>query len=99
MTGAEMLISGQRTAEHIRLNAEFDRWFMERLGAGDEESLARIAPDEAFEKAGIGSLELHTWIAALAAHQSAGGTPPIKQIYSPTLEYGIGYGMAYSLPP
>jgi 2,3-dihydroxyphenylpropionate 1,2-dioxygenase len=99
LTGADMLISGQRTAEHIRLNADFDRWFMARLGEGDAESLARIPPDEAFEKAGIGSLELHTWIAALAAHQSAGGAPPTQQIYSPTLEYGIGYGMAYSPVP
>lgn len=99
ISGADMLISGERTAEHIRLNAEFDRWFMARLGAGDEETLARIPPEEAFEKAGIGSLELHTWIAALAAHQGAGGAPPTQQIYSPTLEYGIGYGMAYSPVP
>ena len=99
MTGADMLISGQRTAEHIRLNAEFDRWFMARMGAGDEQSLAAISPQEAFEKAGIGSLELHTWIAALAAQLAAGGQAPSEQIYSPTLEYGIGYGMAYSPVP
>lgn len=99
ITGADMLISGQRTAEHIRLNAEFDRWFMERLSAGDLASLSALSADEAFEQAGIGSLELHAWIAALAAHQSAGGSPPAEQIYSPTLEYGIGYGMAYSRLP
>jgi 2,3-dihydroxyphenylpropionate 1,2-dioxygenase len=99
ITGADMLISGQRTAEHIRLNATFDRWFMGRLVAGDLQALAGLKADEAFEQAGIGSLELHAWIAALAAHQSAGGCAPSKQIYSPTLEYGIGYGMAYSPLP
>lgn len=97
--GADMLISGQRTAQDIRLNADFDRWFMARFAAGDTDALVRMPPDEAFEKAGIGSLELHTWIASLAAQQAAGGVLPTQQCYSPTLEYGIGYGMAFSPQP
>ena len=88
--GADMLISGLRTAKDIRLNADFDRWYMTHLGKGDIDVLANIPPDDAFERAGIGSLELHTWIAALAAQQAAGGALPTEQIYSPTLEYGIG---------
>jgi 2,3-dihydroxyphenylpropionate 1,2-dioxygenase len=99
MVGADMLISGLRTAEHIRLNADFDCWFMARIAAGDAESLSVLPADKAFETAGIGSLELHAWLAALAAQQAAGGSLPTEQIYSPTLEYGIGYGMAYSPAP
>jgi 2,3-dihydroxyphenylpropionate 1,2-dioxygenase len=97
--GADMLISGLRTAHDIRLNAKFDTWFLDRFVAGDIEALASVPPDQAFDTAGIGSLELHTWIAALAAQQAAGGPPPTEHIYSPTLEYGIGYGMAYSPLP
>jgi len=97
--GADMLISGQRTLQDIRLNPEFDREFMARFVAGDLEHLASIDADECFAQAGIGSLELHTWIAALAAQRAAGGALASHHLYSPTLEYGIGYGMAWSPPP
>jgi 2,3-dihydroxyphenylpropionate 1,2-dioxygenase len=99
LTGAQMLVDGRRTAQDIRLNPAFDRWFMERYVAADVDALAQCPAEKAFEDAGLGALELHTWIAALAAHRAAGGERPTQGIYSPTLEYGIGYGMAYSLPP
>jgi len=97
--GADMLISGQRTRQDIRLNPAFDRQFMARFVAGDLEQLAAMNADECFAQAGIGSLELHTWIAALAAQRAAGGALASRHLYSPTLEYGIGYGMAWSPPP
>jgi len=96
--GADMLISGQRTEQDIKLNPEFDRAFMRRVVTGNLDALAAMDADAAFTTAGIGSLELHTWIAALAAQRAGGGTLPTESIYSPTLEYGIGYGMAYSMP-
>ncbi len=99
VTGADMLISGKRTEADIRLNPEFDREFMARFTTGDLDALAALDADECFARAGIGSLELHTWIAALAAQCAAGGPLPSRQIYAPTLEYGIGYGMAWSPPP
>jgi 2,3-dihydroxyphenylpropionate 1,2-dioxygenase len=99
LVGAQMLISGQRTERDICLNPAFDREFMARLVAGELEALAAMDADACFAQAGIGSLELHTWIAALAAQCAAGGALPSRQIYSPTLEYGIGYGMAWSPPP
>jgi 2,3-dihydroxyphenylpropionate 1,2-dioxygenase len=99
VTGADMLISGQRTEQDIRLNADFDRQFMARFVAGDLDSLGSMDADKCFAEAGIGSLELHTWIAALAAQRASGGALPSRHIYSPTLEYGIGYGMAWSPPP
>jgi len=96
VTGAEMLVAGTRTAQDIRLNEQFDRWYMRCVAAGAVDELAAFPPERAFEQAGVGSLELHCWIAALAAQKAAGGALPTRQIYSPTLEYGIGYGMAYS---
>ena len=99
VTGADMLVSGQRTAADIRLNPGFDREFMAHFVAGELDALAALDADDCFARAGIGSLELHTWIAALAAQRAAGGALPSRQIYAPTLEYGIGYGMAWSPPP
>ena len=96
--GAEMLVSGQRTKEDIKLNPAFDEWFMDRFAVGDLDAFDALDADETFKRAGIGSLELHTWIAALAAQMSAGGALPDRNIYAPTLEYGIGYGMAFSQP-
>jgi 2,3-dihydroxyphenylpropionate 1,2-dioxygenase len=96
--GAAMLVSGARTKEDIRLNPEFDRWFMDRFADGDVEALSRLSPEDMLARAGLGSLELHTWVAALAAHSAAGGSPPSQSIYAATLEYGGGYGMAFSVP-
>ena len=99
VAGADMLISGQRTKQDIRLNPDFDRAFMARFVAGDLDALAALDVDQCFAQAGIGSLELHTWIAALAAQRAGGGALPSRHVYSPTLEYGIGYGMAWSPAP
>jgi len=91
--GATMLVDGRRTARDICLNPEFDEWFMARLVAGDFAALAALDPSDTVRRAGIGSMELHTWVAAAAAHESAGGAAPDRWLYAPTLEYGIGYGM------
>ena len=45
------------------------------------------------EEAGIGSMELHTWIAAAAAHKAAGGEKARKlDFYSVAPEIGIAAG-------
>lgn len=91
--GAVMLVDGRRTPEDICLNPGFDTWFMERIVAGDHAALVALNPEETVKRAGIGSMELHAWIAASAAHQVAGGGLPERSLYVPALEYGIGYGM------
>lgn len=94
--GADMLISGARTREDIKLNPEMDQWFLKQLEDGTLEALDDMANMETVEKAGIGFMELHTWIAARAAHMASGSTAKPVTTYSPALEYGIGYGMAYT---
>ena len=69
---------------------------MEAITAGRLEEFDRLVPEEMLERSGVGSLELHTWVAAAAAERAAGGTAPKHSLYAPTLEYGIGYGMAYT---
>jgi hypothetical protein len=50
------------------------------------------------ETAGIGSVEVHGWLAAAAAHAEMGGTPPCCDIYAQAVEYGIAVGIMHSDP-
>ena len=49
--------------------------------------------DQMVSEAGIGSMELHTWIAASAAHLACGGRAPEVKHYSVALEIGIAAGI------
>jgi 2,3-dihydroxyphenylpropionate 1,2-dioxygenase len=51
---------------------------------------------ELVKKAGIGSMELHTWIAAAAAHKAAGGETPVEDFYSVSVEIGIAAGIVHA---
>ena len=88
-----MLVDGRRTEEDICLNPAFDAWFMRKMVDGDFAAILDLDPAATVRKAGIGSMELHAWVAAAAAHRSAGGSLPSQSLYVPALEYGIGYGM------
>jgi 2,3-dihydroxyphenylpropionate 1,2-dioxygenase len=94
--GAEMLVSGARTRKDIRLNPEKDREFLTFLAAGDLEAVDDWGGREMIDIAGIGFMELHAWVAAAAAMRTSGSTMPLTTVYAPTLEYGVGYGMAYT---
>lgn len=91
--GATMLVDGRRTERDICLNPAFDEWFMQTLQAGQFDALDALQPQHTVQQAGIGSMELHAWIAAAAAYRAAGGGAVDESLYVPALEYGIGYGM------
>jgi 2,3-dihydroxyphenylpropionate 1,2-dioxygenase len=94
--GAQMLVDGTRTRADLKLNPEFDLDFLETLCRGQLERLDALDPAQVVERAGIGSLELHTWVAAAAANAAAGGAAPTLDIYAEALEYGIAFGMAHA---
>ena len=94
--GAKMITRGERTAEHMRLNADADARFLEVLTSGDLSQYDGWDPTEVVEDAGIGSMELHTWIAATAAHLAAGGESPQTDFYSIAPELGIAAGIAHA---
>jgi 2,3-dihydroxyphenylpropionate 1,2-dioxygenase len=96
LEGAEMLISGARTRKDIRLNPEMDRRFLELFAADQLEAMDDWGRPETVEQAGIGFMEVHAWIAAGGAKRSSGETTALTTVYAPALEYGVGYGMAYS---
>jgi 2,3-dihydroxyphenylpropionate 1,2-dioxygenase len=94
--GAEMIVRGERTAKDMKLNPEADERFLELFCANQLEAYDTWDPHELVEEAGIGSMELHTWIAAAAAHKSAGGGHPVRDFYSVAPELGIACGIVHA---
>jgi 2,3-dihydroxyphenylpropionate 1,2-dioxygenase len=93
--GAAMIVRGERTAADMKLNAEADERFLEVFCSGRLEDYDAWDPRALVEEAGIGSMELHTWIAAAAAHRAAGGAPPVRDFYAIAPELGIACGIAH----
>ena len=94
--GAAMIARGERTAGDMRLNAESDQRFLDLLTQNRLEEYDDWDQYELVERAGIGSMELHTWIAAAAAHRAAGGRMPVQDFYSVMPELGIAAGIAHA---
>jgi 2,3-dihydroxyphenylpropionate 1,2-dioxygenase len=94
--GAKMLVDGSRTRADLKLNPEVDARFLDILRSGDLGRVDALDPNWLVEHAGIGSLEMHTWVAAAAANAAAGGSAPVVDIYAEALEYGIAFGMLHA---
>lgn len=91
--GARMLVDGRRTVTDIKMNPELDQRFARMLCEGRLRELDQWDNEELVEQGGIGFTELHTWVAAAALYgQISPQRPPVLEIYSRTLEYGIGFG-------
>ena len=95
--GADMIARGERTAKDMRLNAASDQRFLDTLISGKLEEFDHWDQEKLVEEAGIGSMELHAWIAAAAANQEAGGSKPNVSIYTVAPEIGIAAGIVRSL--
>jgi len=94
--GADMIVRGERTAKDMKLNQEADEKFLEVFCNNRLEEFDNWDPDELVEEAGIGSMELHTWIAAAAAHKAAGGSAPVTDFYTVAAELGIAAGIVHA---
>ena len=94
--GAGMIARGERTAGDMRLNAESDQRFLDLLTQNRLEEYDDWDQYRLVETGGIGSMELHTWIAAAAAHRSAGGRMPVQDFYSVMPELGIAAGIVHA---
>ena len=94
--GAEMIVRGERTAKDMKLNQEADERFLEVFCDNRLEEFDAWDQQELVREAGIGSMELHTWIAAAAAHKAAGGSAPVNDFYSVAMELGIACGIAHA---
>jgi 2,3-dihydroxyphenylpropionate 1,2-dioxygenase len=94
--GAGMIVRGERTAADMKLNEAADRRFLEVFCGNRLEEFDNWDPYALVEEAGIGSMELQTWIAAAAAHAAAGGSVPVTDFYSVAPELGIACGIAHA---
>ncbi len=94
--GGQMLADGRRTKQHIRLNPEIDRQFLDVITTGDLSPLDAWQMEDLFEKAGIGFTELHSWVAAISANLACGGHAPVVDFYLDSLAYAIGYGIIHA---
>jgi len=94
--GAVMITQGERTAQDMRLNEQSDRRFLDVLLDRDLSEFDRWDQDQLVEEGGIGSMELHTWIAATSAHLAAGGQKPQLDVYTVAPELGIACGIVHA---
>jgi 2,3-dihydroxyphenylpropionate 1,2-dioxygenase len=94
--GAAALGSGAISAADCKLNRELDLQFIDFVTEGRVDKADQWQPAEMIERAGIGSVEIYTWIAACSAHAVAGGALPVKDIYAQTVEYGVALGMVHA---
>lgn len=94
--GAEMIVRGERTAKDMKLNQAADEQFLDVFCGNRLEEFDAWDPHELVEEAGIGSMELHTWIAAAAAHKAAGGSAPVLDFYTVAPELGIAAGIVHA---
>lgn len=93
--GAQAIVDGLLTKADLRLNETFDRHFLDLLGTGQLEEMDNWDQiGDLLPRAGMGSWEVHSWIAAAAAYRAAGGHMPVQTHYQLATEYGVGYGMA-----
>lgn len=95
VSAAEMLSDGRLTGADCMFNPEADYEQLEIITRGDLSAFDAWDPKALIERAGIGSVELHAWIVACAAHAAAGGEPPRMDLYHPVVEYGVAVGMVH----
>jgi 2,3-dihydroxyphenylpropionate 1,2-dioxygenase len=91
--GAEMIARGERTAAQMHLNAEADLRFLDVLKHNRLDDFDTWDQQILIDEAGIGSMELHTWIAGAAAHREVGGNMPEVSFYDVMPEIGIAAGI------
>jgi len=94
--GAAMIARGERTAAQMHLNAEADQRFLDIMRENRLDAYDKWDQNKLIAEAGIGSMELHTWIAGAAAHRQAGGNPPQVSFYDVMPEIGIAAGVVYA---
>ena len=94
--GARMIANGERTAEDMRLNEEVDKHFLDLLCHKDLQEFDEWEPEKLVEQAGIGFLELQTWIAATAAYRVINNSEAVCDIYTLAPEIGIAAGIVHA---
>jgi 2,3-dihydroxyphenylpropionate 1,2-dioxygenase len=80
---------------NARVAAGWDRWFLDRLAAGDLAAVADLGDARLQEEAGSGAHEVRTWLTGLAAV----GEPLRWSAYEPVPEWITGMGVGSTFVP
>jgi len=75
-----------------RVNADWDRWFLDQLVMGDSSPIVALDHDGLEREAGNGGQELRTWLIG----QAAVGLPLVWTSYEPVPEWITGMGIGTS---
>ena len=94
--GAEMAADGRRTAGDMRLNVPLDRQALDDLAQGRLQVFDDWQAGWVAENMGVGMLELHAWLIAIAAHRQMKPDARLHTFQSEIVEYGIDFGMLWS---
>jgi 2,3-dihydroxyphenylpropionate 1,2-dioxygenase len=76
------------------VNADWDRWFLRALGAGDLDAVVELGHEGLEKLAGSGGQEVRTW---LVGHRAV-GVPLRWTSYDPVPEWITGMGIGTSFP-
>jgi 2,3-dihydroxyphenylpropionate 1,2-dioxygenase len=76
------------------VNADWDRWFLDRLYAGDLGPIVALGHDKLEHEAGSGGHEVRTWLIG----QAAAGLPLVWDSYEPVPEWITGMGIGTTFP-
>ncbi|MDQ1035392.1 2,3-dihydroxyphenylpropionate 1,2-dioxygenase [Streptomyces sp. V3I8] len=78
-----------------RVNADWDRWFLERIATGELDDVAALGDECLEERAGSGGHEVRTWLIGRAAVD----LPLVWTCYEPVPEWitGMGIGSTFEV--
>jgi 2,3-dihydroxyphenylpropionate 1,2-dioxygenase len=88
--------AGGAPPEEFSLIREFDETFLGHVTRGDLAPLDEWQPQEVVATAGIGAMEILTWLAAASCASEMGAANPSVQFYDPIIEFGVGFGLIES---
>ncbi len=84
--------------EVFGLHEDWDRAFLARYCTGDMAAFDTWVPDDVVEQAGIGAMEVLSWVAAGAAMATLTGAPPQQRLQRICREIGVGFGVTTAGP-
>lgn len=84
--------------EVFGLHQEWDRAFMDRFCTGDMAQFDSWVPSQVVDDAGIGAMEVLSWVAAASAMGTATGSAPIERLQRICRVMGIGFGITTAGP-
>lgn len=94
---AEAAAAGAPPTE-FSIVADFDRRFLDLVTRGDLAPLDTWVPTEVVETAGVGAMEVLSWVASANCAQALGAADPEIRFQAGIIEYGVGFGLIESLP-